>query len=310
MLDFENQIQRLAFYIKEAQKITVLTGAGISTESGIPDFRSSDGFWKQKGFGHIKREDVMSLRYLQRQPEHFWDAYKDTFKIKLMNDFQPNFGHLFLAELEKMGKEVTIITQNVDGLHKKAGSTNVYEAHGSIDHAICPKCDTKYDLDYINNNEFPECNHIINKKNTCNNYIVVSQFNKNYGFVTCDKCSTKHVIDPGTETVRCKGKKKSSIDCNSYLKPGVVLFGDAIKYYNEGVEATINSDLFLVLGSSLQVGPINELPAFAQHKNKDRIKIIINRDPTDLDDYFDEVVHAQIGETFKQVSEILALNKA
>lgn len=306
MFDFEDQIQRLAFYINEAQKITVLTGAGISTESGIPDFRSPDGFWKQKGFGHLKREDVMSLRYLNQHPEHFWDAYKGTFKIKLMNDFQPNYGHLFLAELEKMGKDVTIITQNVDGLHKKAGSSKVYEAHGAIDHAVCPKCNAKYDLNYINHHEFPECNQIINREKTCNSFIIVNQADKNQGFVKCENCDTKHEIDSDTETIRCKGKKKTTMDCDSHLKPGIVLFGDTIRYYNEGIEETINSDLFLVLGSSLQVGPINELPAFAQHKNKDRVKIIINRDPTKLDDYFDEVVHAQIGDTFKKVSEILS----
>lgn len=309
MLNYEEQINRLAFYIKEAQKITVLTGAGISTESGIPDFRSADGFWKQEGQNPVKREDLMSIRYLQRNPSKFWEAYKDIFKIKLMNNFEPNFGHQFLVELEKMGKDVTIITQNVDGLHVKAGSSKVYEAHGTISEASCPKCKKTYDLSYINEHEILKCDNTIVKENVCNNYIVLDQFSKNYGFVYCENCQTKHPVEPDTQSIRCKGKKKNMINCNSYLQPGVVLFGDSIRYYNEGIRSTVESDLFMVLGSSLQVGPINQLPMFAQHDNKSRKKVIINRDQTEQDDLFDEVINHGIGDTFKEVSKILLSSK-
>lgn len=298
MNNSEVQLHRLAQYIEKAKSVSILSGAGISTESGIPDFRSTGGFWT-KG---MSREQLMSLRYLQSNPKAFWEAYKDIFKIKLMNDFQPNYGHRFLVELEKMGKEVTIITQNVDGLHIKSGSSAVYEAHGSIHSAVCPKCQTTYDLDYINEHAFPQCRAVIEKEKVCNHYITVNQFNRNYGFVVCEECESKHTLVPDQEFVRCKGKKKTTYQCNSYLKPGVVLFGDAIKHFNEGVAAVKKSNLFLVLGSSLQVGPINQLVTYGNPSTK---KVIINRDPTELDGYFDEVIHAGIGDTFKKVFELI-----
>lgn len=297
----EDQIFKLAEAIKSANKISVLTGAGISTESGIPDFRSTEGLWNKPGRINMSREELMSLSYLQRQPEHFWDFYKEIFQIKLMNDFSPNYGHIFLAELEKMGKEVTIITQNVDGLHAEAGSSKVYEAHGTINKAYCSKCNHEYDIDYILKNEFPQCNQTIKKENTCNAYIVVNRF-KHTNYVTCGDCGTKHKINENTEHVRCKGKKKSEHNCTAHLKPGVVLFGDGIKYYDDGLDAVQESDLFIAIGTSLKVWPINQLAYYASRGSK-RQRFLINNEPTEMDYVFNEIIHAGIGDTLRLVSE-------
>jgi len=145
--------EELAKIIKEAKVITILSGAGLSTESGIPDFRSSQGVYTQ--FDNV--EYLISETYFRNQPEKFWQSFKEIFKVKLADNYQPNIGHTFLVELENMGKQVHVLTQNVDGLHKKAGSKHVYELHGTIHTATCPKCRKKYDLTAINQEEIPRC---------------------------------------------------------------------------------------------------------------------------------------------------------
>jgi NAD-dependent deacetylase len=291
-----DKIQKLANLIKDAEKITILSGAGISTESGIPDFRSTQGaFWLE----NKDRVALMSARYRDQNPEKFWPIFKEIFQIKLAQNFSPNYGHLFLKELEDMGKEVHVFTQNVDGLHSEAGSTNVYEVHGTIKKATCYNCGDSYDLDYINSMEVPQCNSNHVRKNVCNEWIAVDADAKE---VTCHKCGTKHDLDNVT-SVRCKGIWERVSPCTHYLDPDVVLFGDPIKYYNEGSKHSKNCDLFIVLGSSLQVGPINDLPFKASDGRAEMI--IINRDPTDYDKLFDLIIHDSIGETFKKVKELL-----
>lgn len=150
--------KELAVRIARANMIAVLTGAGMSTESGIPDFRSENGIYAQE-------EDVeyyLSEYYFAKNPVDFWQRFKRMFSLKLMGKFAPNAGHLFLRQLEEMGKQVTILTQNIDGLHKKAGSTNVIELHGTLQTATCPACGAKYDLAFINSQDVPSC-----KRGTC-----------------------------------------------------------------------------------------------------------------------------------------------
>lgn len=245
-----NKINTLSQWINEASNITVLTGAGMSTESGIPDFRSTAGYWTNE----LSREELMSYTYLTRYPDKFWPAYKGIFQLKLQGNYRPNAGHYFLSSLEKKGKNVNVLTQNVDGLHFLAGSSKVIEIHGSIRHAFCPKCKKDYDIDYINDHDLPQCNH------------------KALGHDTCD----------------------------TILHPGVVLFGDAIHHFEESMRVSFDTDLFIVLGSSLQVGPVNELPIIA-HSNPTSKKVIINREPTHLDHYFDLVIHQEIGSTLMRV---------
>ncbi|MFF2532375.1 NAD-dependent deacetylase [Brevibacillus sp. NPDC058079] len=293
-------IKTLAEWIRQAKKINVLSGAGISTESGIPDFRSSTGVWTYD----LSRQQLMSLSYFNRQREKFWVAYKDIFHIKLAGDFQPNYGHEFLFELEKQGKNISIFTQNVDGLHQASGSTRVYEVHGSMRLAYCTNCGEEYDLEYIRREEVPVCRKVEVKENVCNHYIPLS--GHPFNFVNCTECGTRHDLHhASTEGIRCKGKKKREVKCHHILKPDVVLFGDSIRYYQEAKRSAVQADLLLVLGSSLQVGPINEIPMFyPQYKNS----VIINNHSTDLDSFFKLVINESISDTFRQVSDLLEIN--
>ncbi len=111
----------------------VLTGAGISTESGIPDFRSATGIWAK-----VDPFEVASVKAFRRDPERVWSFYRA--RIHLLLEAEPNAGHLALAELERRGLVQAIVTQNIDGLHTRAGSREVVEVHGSIRSATCPSC--------------------------------------------------------------------------------------------------------------------------------------------------------------------------
>ena len=111
----------------------MLTGAGISTESGIPDFRSATGIWAD-----VDPLEVASIQAFRRDPERVWDFYRG--RIRLLLEAEPNPGHLALAELERRGLVQAIVTQNIDTLHSRAGSRDVVEVHGSIRTAECPSC--------------------------------------------------------------------------------------------------------------------------------------------------------------------------
>lgn len=125
-------------------KIVFFGGAGVSTESGIPDFRSVDGLYNQKW--KYPPEEILSHRFFKKHTEEFFEFYRE----KMMCDTaKPNIAHLKLAELEKTGRLTTIVTQNIDNLHQMAGSKNVLELHGSVHRNYCQKCGEFYDFDYI-----------------------------------------------------------------------------------------------------------------------------------------------------------------
>ncbi|MFC7061410.1 NAD-dependent protein deacylase [Halobacillus seohaensis] len=148
-----SQLEQVAKQIAQAKTIVVLTGAGVSTASGIPDFRSSDGVWSED----LSREDYMSSHYFSTNPIDFWKKYKSIFHIKLLQQYEPNNVHYFLKELEIKTRKVSIITQNVDGLHTKANSSRVIEYHGSLDKASCPACGQLYSVNYVLAYETPRC---------------------------------------------------------------------------------------------------------------------------------------------------------
>jgi len=138
VLDMDT-IEKCAALIQKANKILVLTGAGMSTESGIPDFRSNTGLYS-KDFKGLPPETILSLSFFKRNPQVFWE-----YVSKYMNyqNAKPNVGHYMLAKWEKK-KDITIVTQNIDELHTLAGSTKVIEIHGSIKTATCQGCHKKY----------------------------------------------------------------------------------------------------------------------------------------------------------------------
>ncbi|NLK71929.1 MAG: NAD-dependent protein deacylase [Clostridiales bacterium] len=136
--------------IEESNRVVFFGGAGVSTESGIPDFRSSDGLYNAlRSYNHVP-EELLSHNFFEKNAEIFYDYYK---KNLIYKDAQPNKAHKALARLEKEGKIKAVITQNVDGLHQMAGSKNVLELHGSIHRNYCMQCGRKFDLDFIMQSE-------------------------------------------------------------------------------------------------------------------------------------------------------------
>ena len=243
----QQAIQRLATAIGQAGHIVVLSGAGMSTESGIPDFRSAKGLWQQG----MALEELVSIDYFRRQPEAFWHSFKQLFHTKLLGNYQPNAGHVFLADLEAGGKSVTVLTQNIDGLHGVAGSRQVAELHGTLRTASCPSCGRQQGLDYINHHALPLCTH-----------------------------------------------------CMDVLKPDVVLYGEAVPLIDYAFEQALAADLLLVLGSSLEVAPVNLIPLEAARSGV--MTALINYKPTRMDRVFDLTIQAGIGESCQQLRALLS----
>jgi len=146
----EERIKQAAKIIKDANKITVLTGAGISVESGIPDFRSANGLWSK--YDPFEYAHIDSFR---KNPYKVWEMLKEMHQI--LHGKKPNRAHIALKELEDMGKDVTIITQNVDKLHTIAGNSKVYEYHGVWDKLVCIKCGKTDEIKNYSLDEIPHC---------------------------------------------------------------------------------------------------------------------------------------------------------
>lgn len=235
--------------ILSSSSTVVLTGAGISTESGIPDFRSPDsGIWT--------RFDPYSMTsdILYRNPERF---YKNGLKfLEFLNSIRyskPNKAHIALAEMEKKGFISSIITQNIDSLHKRAGSRNVYEIHGSLEWAYCMNCNKKTSFD-----------DLITKVGSGN---IPPE---------CDYCA--------------------SLGSRGILRPGLVLFGDLLPdSFNLAVRDVEKSDLLMVVGSSLEVSPANQLPL------KSRNFVIINREKTYYDNQAEVTWHESAGLALEEI---------
>lgn len=144
MSDLQQQIETFAALLREFDNIVFFGGAGVSTESNIPDFRSTDGLYHQQY--DYPPETILSHTFFMRNTEAFYRFYKAKM---LMLDAKPNPAHLALAKLEEMGKLKGIITQNIDGLHQAAGSKNVQELHGSVLRNYCMRCGESYDARYM-----------------------------------------------------------------------------------------------------------------------------------------------------------------
>lgn len=156
----EDKFKKAAEMIKKADYQVVLTGAGISAESGVPTFRGKSGLWKK-----YDPEAAVSISGFRRDPEPFWRFAQE---LLLENDIQPNPGHIALAELEKSGIIKKIITQNIDFLHQRAGSKEVLELHGTLNQATCLECNQEYRWEelvpVIEAGEIPECDNCQSKK--------------------------------------------------------------------------------------------------------------------------------------------------
>lgn len=149
---------KLREYIEESNNIVFFGGAGVSTESGIPDFRSKDGLYNQHDiqFDKYEPEYLLSRECLYNNPKVFYEFYRQKMDTR---NIKPNITHNVLAKMERIGKLKAIVTQNIDGLHQKAGSKNVFEIHGTTQRNYCSKCKKEYPSDYIFtvNDVIPKC---------------------------------------------------------------------------------------------------------------------------------------------------------
>jgi NAD-dependent deacetylase len=207
----ELTVQRLEQIIASQKRVVVVTGAGTSTLSGIPDFVSVDSGWE----GDIPREVAISKNYFHAYPKSFWKVYKKLFLPKVRAELAPSKAHTFLKKLEDFA-EVEIYTQNVDGLHQAAGSTNVTEVHGNANTLTCVKCRNQVDVWDVYDSVVPICEL-----------------------------------------------------CGKLLKPDVVLFGEKSPGYGKMFDALNGPGVLLMMGTSLNVAPVNQMPLqaaqFAPH---------------------------------------------
>lgn len=139
-------VEKLREAIEKASRICVFTGAGISCPSGIPDFRSAEGLYNETDKSGYSPEEIISHSFFVKHTVLFYDFYKSKM---MYPEAKPNKAHLYFAQLEKQGKKVSVVTQNIDGLHSGAGSTEVYELHGSVHRNFCQNCGAFYDGGYV-----------------------------------------------------------------------------------------------------------------------------------------------------------------
>ena len=237
-------IRRLAGLIEQAKRVVIFTGAGISTESGIPDFRSPKGIWSQTTPIYFD-EYVASA-------EARVEAWLRKFEIdRDMVGAEPNRGHYAIAKLVSSGKVSSVITQNIDGLHQLSGipKERVIELHGNGTYATCLSCGTRHELEPIK-----------------------AAFEVDRSLPVCDQCG-------------------------GIVKTATISFGQPMPKVamNRARRETMACDLFLAVGSSLVVYPAAGFPEIAKRNNA-RL-VIINRDPTGLDNIADLVLHREIGQT-------------
>lgn len=253
--DFEDKTTYAAKFIKEADYIVVLTGAGISTPSGIPDFRTKkSGLWE-------KNDPLLvaSLSSFLNQPMVFFNWLKPL--VKDIYFSEPNAAHVSLAKLERENKLKAIVTQNIDNLHRKAGAKNVIEVHGSISELVCLQCNFKVIFD----------EHIVNN------------FIEKFEIPKCDHCQ-------------------------KYLKPSITLFEEMlpIDAWDSAFDHFQKADLVIVIGSSLEVYPANQLPEISVSKGA---KLIINTfSKTLMDQKADLLLPYNVIEVWPKILEKLNLS--
>lgn len=235
----------IAGYVRAARRIAVLTGAGISTPSGIPDFRSPTGLYSIAGDAN-----VFEIEEFAREPGHFYDFARRFYPM--LAGAEPNAAHRALAAWEKAGKDVEIATQNIDDLHQRAGSTRVYPVHGTVRTSTCGHCGRSVETAALSGD-----------------------------------------VEAG-RVPRC--------ECGGVFKPDIVFFGELLPEaaWNSSVRAMASADLVLVVGTSLVVHPAAALPGYRRRSAK---LVIINRDPTPLDDEADGVWSEDVAAAFRRIGE-------
>lgn len=239
--------QQVAQWLRDAERAVVFTGAGISTESGIPDFRSPGGIWTK--FRTVYYDEFMASADARHE---YWHQKSQGHRD--FADAQPNAGHLAIAKWESEGRVRGVVTQNIDGLHQLAGSMHVLELHGTAREIQCQDCGARYDAESL-----------------------VAEFLQTDQVPQCQQCE--------------KGR----------LKHATVSFGQSLPtdVLEQAVQWSQEADLFLAIGSSLVVTPAADLPVIAKRSGS-RL-VIVNRDPTPLDDLADAVIAESIGAALSEI---------
>jgi NAD-dependent deacetylase len=241
--DLETAIERLRGLIADSQTIVPFTGAGISTECGIPDFRSPGGIWTR--MRPIEFGDFLSSQEMRNESWRRRFAMEEQF-----GDAAPGRGHRALASLYRSGKVPAVVTQNIDNLHQISGfaADDVIELHGNTTYAVCLGCAKRYELTWVRAR--------MERANGC----------------------------------------APDCDCGGYIKTATVSFGQSMpgEPMRRAQELAESCDLFIAIGSSLVVWPAAGFPLMAK-RNGARL-VIINRDPTEFDDFADLVVQHDIGD--------------
>ncbi len=251
---FDRDIEELAALVQRARRAVVFTGAGISTESGIPDFRSPGGFW-------TRYKPIQFQEFLASADQRL-EAWRRFLVIReTIGKAEPALAHKAVARLVEQGHVDRVITQNIDGLHARAGvpAERIIEIHG------------------------------------------------NGTYATCLACGQRHEIDWVSETIAESGAAPSCMDCGGIVKSATISFGQAMpeQPMADARAATLNADLFIAVGSSLQVFPAAGFPVMAT-QNRTPL-VIINREPTGLDGLASLVIHDEIGPVFACLMERMGL---
>jgi NAD-dependent deacetylase len=264
MSDFESEYERdeaaslavdlapVADAVRASRRMVVFTGAGISTESGIPDYRGPNGVWKTNRIPTV--ENVATDRAGR---EERWARQRQHYPEMVARE--PNAGHEAIAELERSGRVSAIVTQNIDGLHQKAGSDpdRVLELHGSSHWARCMSCGRRYPMGEV-----------------------VAR------------------VEGGEADPRCEV-------CGGVLRSSTILFGESLPEdtLRRAVEESSNADMMLVIGSSLAVKPAAQLPVLARRNGA--ALLIVNREPTPLDEIAHAVVRGEAGPVLAALSDLV-----
>lgn len=241
-----NIIEDIALAIKDSRHVVAFTGAGISSESGIPTYRGDGGLWTK-----YDPNLYANIDYFRQDPSYYWSFFKEV-RYPMIKKVKPNPAHLALVELESTGNLKTVITQNIDGLHQEAGSSTVIELHGTTRTIYCMECTQKYSMDEASQKLATEIPPL------------------------CSKCS-------------------------GILRPAVVFFGESLnpRVLEQAYQEAGACDFLIAVGSSLVVYPAADIPVRAKHG--DAFFVIINKEPTPLDDMADYVIHDEAGKILTQI---------
>jgi NAD-dependent deacetylase len=241
----EKDLEIACGWVGQSRRVVALTGAGISTESGIPDFRGPQGLWTK----NPKAERLSDIRYYMADPEVRRLAWQGRVGHPAWQA-KPNAGHLALVSLEQSGRLHALITQNIDGLHQRAGNSpdKVVEVHGTMHEVVCMRCDWRGPMQ-----------------------------------ATLDR------VRAGEEDPACR-------NCGGILKSATISFGQALveDVIDRAMQASQEADLLLAIGTSLNVYPVANVVPLA--KSAGAKVIILNAEPTPMDDMADAVLQGLIGE--------------